>query len=286
MKISLFTQYGALNSRPVFEAFEQGAQKLGYKVVLNDVDADIFVIWSVLWEGRMKNNQQIWNLAKKNKKVVIVLEVGGLIRGKTWRIGLNHVNNLALFCHSDDFDELRPKKLGIFLCPRQNSGKNVLICGQHSKSEQWSYRSSPEIWISDLVKEIKTYSNRKIVFRPHPRDYHWARSLLNLDIDIHIPQKIPGSYDDFDLNQDFKDAWCVISPSSNPGIQAAIAGIPVFTDLDSLAYPISNKNLSKIEHPELPDREKWLISVSHTEYLIEEITEGTPIKQLLKNLDI
>ena len=59
MKISLFTQFGALNSRPVFDAFSQGCQKHGLRVVENDTDAEIFVIWSVLWHGRMKANQKI-----------------------------------------------------------------------------------------------------------------------------------------------------------------------------------------------------------------------------------
>lgn len=282
MKISLFTQYGALNSVPIFQAFEEGAKKLGYEVIKNDINADILVIWSVLWNGRMKNNQEIYNFAMKNQKNLIIIEVGGLIRGKTWRIGLGHINNLAKFYNIENFDHNRPKKLGISLKNRQNLGENILICGQHSKSEQWMQRPRPEVWLTTLVNKIKTYTNRKIVFRPHPRDYEWCQFLPNLGIDIRIPKKIDNTYDDFDLFSDFQSAWSVFSPSSNPGIQAAIEGIPVFTDKDSLAYPVSCKDLRFLESPIEEDRESWLIKLCHCEYLIEEIEEGKPLVRLLR----
>jgi capsule polysaccharide export protein KpsC/LpsZ len=286
MKISLFTQYGALNSMPIFQAFEFGAKKLGYLVYKNDKDADILVIWSVLWYGRMKNNQEIWNFAKKHKKKLIIIEIGALIREKTWRIGLNHVNNLGFFNNHTKLDYFRPQKLGISLKNRNTLGDNILICGQHSKSEQWTHRPHPEIWLKTLIDQIKKYTDRPIVFRPHPRDLSWCHNLPNLGIDIHIPKKINKTHDDFDILEDFKSAWCVFSPSSNPGIQAIIAGIPVFTDKDSLAYPLSNTDISLINQPILRDREKWLINVCHTEYLVEEIEAGIPLLRLLTDLDI
>lgn len=281
MKFSLFTQYGALNSQPVFASFEQGVKKLGHQTVKNDLNADILVIWSVLWHGRMKSNIEIWKFAKKEKKNLIVLEVGGLIRGKTWRIGLNHINNLANFGKNSELDQDRPEKLKIFLESKRTPGENIIIFGQNSKSEQWSNRPRPEFWLNYLVKSIKNYSDKKIVFRPHPRDYEWVQFLPNLGIDIHIPRKVEGTYDDFDHSKDFVNAYCVFSPSSNPGIQAAIAGIPVFTDTDSLAYSVSNKSLENLINPELPDRKKWLIQICHTEWTLEEIELGIPIKRIL-----
>ena len=45
MKFGLWTQYGALNSKPVFEALEKGLTNLGHTVVFNTDDCDIPVIW-------------------------------------------------------------------------------------------------------------------------------------------------------------------------------------------------------------------------------------------------
>lgn len=281
MKLSIFPQYGALNSRPIFDAFATGARKYGHEVVENDQTADMFVIWSVLWSGRMKNNQNLWNLAKKTGKKIIVLEVGGLHRGQTWRVGLNHINNLGTFYHSEIFDRSRPQKLGIFLKSRQTTGKNILICGQHHMSEQWSRRPPPETWLRQTVNTIKKYSDRPIVFRPHPRDTVWVKNIGKLDINVSMPNKVLGTYDDFNHATDFKDAWCVVNPCSNTGIQAAIAGIPIFTDSDSLAYEVSNKNFDKLDNPDLPDRAEWLVKLSHTEWTIQELLEGFPQSQIL-----
>ena len=282
MKLSIFPAYGALNSTPIFQAFRRGAEKLGHSVVEHDLTADVFVIWSVLWNGRMKPNQEIWNLAKNTGKKILILEVGGLVRGTTWRIGLNHINGNGIFGNDKNLDNVRSQKLGIFLKNWKNSGEHVLICGQHSKSEQWQSRPLPEIWIKNLVDDVKKYTDRKIVFRPHPRDFEWCQKIKNIEFEIKIPQKISGTYDDFDHDNDFKNAWCVINPSSNTGILAAIAGIPVFCENDSLAYPVSTKNLEKIETPDMPDRSTWLEKVCHTEWTVEEIEQGIPLERIFK----
>ena len=92
MKLSIFPRFGAQNSKSVFAAFTDGAKKLGYIVTEHDISADVYVIWSVLWHGRMAANKQIWDQAKRLGKPIIVLEVGCINRGKTWRIGKNHIN--------------------------------------------------------------------------------------------------------------------------------------------------------------------------------------------------
>ena len=60
MKISLFNNFGALNSVPVFAAFDQGLHALGIQSNSHDIDADVAVIWSHLWSGRMRHNREIW----------------------------------------------------------------------------------------------------------------------------------------------------------------------------------------------------------------------------------
>ncbi len=92
MKFSLWTQYGALNSSPVFDAFRKGAQSLGFTCTDNTTDSDVDVIWSVLFHGRMAPNRGIWEKNKITGKPTVVLEVGGIKRGTTWKIGLNGIN--------------------------------------------------------------------------------------------------------------------------------------------------------------------------------------------------
>ena len=87
MNISLFRNYGAKNSPPVFDAFEESIKRKGWQISHHDMNADVAVIWSILWEGRMLSNRKVWESFRKKNKPVIVLEVGALDR----EIGRAHV---------------------------------------------------------------------------------------------------------------------------------------------------------------------------------------------------
>ena len=71
MKFSLFREYGALNSKPVFDAFEHSLKAAGHETVNDNMYSDVAVIWSVLWNGRMRGNQAVWEHYRKNKRNVI-----------------------------------------------------------------------------------------------------------------------------------------------------------------------------------------------------------------------
>lgn len=280
MKFSLFPNHGALNSKPVFEAFAQGIKNLGHEVVLHNLNADYYVIWSVLWQGRMRGNQEIWNIAKKSKKPVIILEVGTLIRGTTWKIGLNHINALGYNFENFNIDYGRSKKLGLSLKPWKKTGQNIVIFGQHSQSEQWSTRPPVNDWLKNIVVEIKKHSNRPIVYRPHPRDRFFQKIE---DFSTSIPVKIPNSHDVYNHEHELSNAWLAINACSGTGVQAAIEGTPVFVEKDSLAWPVSIETLQNIESPPLPDRTVWFEKICNTEWTIEEIVSGAPLINFITN---
>src|SRR6056300_2084640 len=114
MKFNLWRQYGALNSSPVFDAFHAGANALGHDVVV-DSDDGIDVIWSVLWNGHMGGNRAIWERNVSQSKPTIVLEVGGIRRGSTWKVGLNGINRDAYFGNSSNSNSNRAEQLGLKL---------------------------------------------------------------------------------------------------------------------------------------------------------------------------
>ena len=107
MIFGLFKENGALNSVSVFSAFEQGVQHLGHTAHDNDLNADVAVIWSVLWYGRMGKNKAVWDHFTKQGKPVIVLEVGALKRNITWKVAIGGINNEAYFGHATNNDDAR-----------------------------------------------------------------------------------------------------------------------------------------------------------------------------------
>lgn len=277
MKISLFNNFGALNSVPVFAAFEQGLRALGIQSNSHDINADVAVIWSMLWSGRMRHNREIWKTFRGSGRNVIVLEVGMLKRGRTWKLGLNGVNRCAWF--GQDLQENRAHKLGIHLQP-WHQGEHIVIAVQRSDSEQWSGLPETTAWVEQTVAKIKSVTNRPIVVRPHPRQ----RIAGIAGVTVRQPQPLISTYDCFDFDTDLANAWCVINENSGPGCQSIIAGVPAFVGTDSLAAPVANLNLSDIEKPWMPDRTAWLEDIAHTEWTVEEIASGLPIQRLLPRL--
>ena len=277
MKFKLWKEYGALNSKPVFDAFEKSLFKEKHQIVNSGQDID--VIWSVLFYGRMQGNRAVWESAKKQNRPVIVLEVGGIKRGETWKVGLNGVNKDAFFSPNGN-DSSRADSIGLKLKPWRTDGEFILICGQHDRSLQWKNQPSMSTWFLKLYDNIRKYTDRPIIFRPHPRCRlsEIERGLKN--VYRQEPKHIDGTYDDFDM--DFHNVWATINWSSNPGIHSIISGIPSFVSTHSLAYPVANDIdfLHDIENPLMPARQKWLNDYAWTEYTLSEIETGLPLKNL------
>ena len=268
MRFKLYRQHGALNSPEIFNAFQQGLLAQGHQVV--DSNEDVAVIWSVLWNGRMAPNQHIYEKCVRENKPILIIEVGNLLRNTTWRICLNHINGLGEFGVEENLDPDRPKKLGVKLKPiNENRHKEILIATQHQKSLQWKGMPSMADWTLKTIDEIRKYTDRTIVIRPHPRSVFDRTEFL--DYEFETPQKISDTYDDFDLKFSY---WTTVNyNSAGPAIQSLIQGCPVIVNETSLAYPCSNK-YTDLDNPVIPDRTQWYVEIAHTEYTVDEIRSG------------
>ena len=276
MKFKLYKNCGALNSVSVFTAFANGVRVCGHEIVENN--EDVAVIWSVLWHGRMAGNQQIYNDCVKRNKPVVVIEVGNLKRGQTWRISEAHINGLGIFGNIENLDPSRPQKLGIGLQAEKTRRRDeILIATQHSRSLQWQGQPSMEQWIRDTIVNIKRHSGRRIVVRPHPRSQIREKFA---DAVIELPKKLVNTYDEYDINYDYH---CIINYNAGPSVQAVINGTPTICDSSSLAFPVSEK-WENLENPQLPDRKEWFLKLCHTEWTVDEIAQGIPLKRLEKHL--
>ncbi len=265
-----------MNSAPVFDAFEQGVKSLGHEITKgND---GIPVIWSVLWSGRMAGNRLIYENAKKRNLPIVIIEVGNLVRNKTWRLSIDNINGHGIFANDFDLDQKRLEKLGLKLGAVKNNRKpEILVAAQHQKSLQWHGMPSMNIWVEQTINEIRKYSDRKILIRPHPRS-PFSVKLPNTE--LITPKQLKGTYDNFDIDYNFH---CVVNHNSGPAVQAAINGSPVICSSSSLASELSG-SFANIENISLPDREKWFLELTHTEWTVEEIRSGYPLTRLLTKI--
>lgn len=138
-------------------------------------------------------------------------------------------------------------------------------------------------WVKAVIKKIRKYSDRPIMFRPHPRGLLKGLSKLKKDIEkkydnvefsLNVKTGVNqgGSGLDYDLN----NAYCVVTYNSLSSIEAAILGIPVFAlDDGCMTYPISHKNLRDIENINYDiDITQWQNEIAYTMWNKEDVKTG------------
>lgn len=79
------------------------------------------------------------------------------------------------------------------------------------------------------------------------------------------------------LVEDLRNAWCLVTHSSNVAVEAARYGTPVFVEPGASAEPIGSTDLSRIEDPHLPDmatRMEWWRSLMCQQFTISEMAAG------------
>jgi hypothetical protein len=175
------------------------------------------------------------------------------------------------------WDEIDPRRwlqisqqLGLTLKDWRTQGNHILICTQRNGG--WSMKGFPVTsWLDKVVLEIKKYSDRPIIVRGHPGDKQASRYLRDKP-GYYTISKNPSILDDL------KNSWAMVNYNSTPAVAASIEGIPAFiTDPEprtSQAYDVANLDLSRIESPELKDRQKWIEKISMCHWNFKELTTG------------
>tara|TARA_B100000575_G_C23114044_1_gene643810 strand:- start:11 stop:883 length:873 start_codon:yes stop_codon:yes gene_type:complete len=285
MRLEVWTEYGPLNSKPIFDAFVKSLKDAGDTVYLNkSANADVAVIWSVLWRGRMEQYKRIWNDYRSRGKPVIVLEVGGLRRNESFKIGINGINRDADFANQQ-FDDKRWPLFKHTLKQWNPTGDMIVICGQHDASEQWKGLPRMEKWIKQQIQEIRKYTTRPILVRPHPRNTIQFKESDFENVKVRMPKRDFRTYDDTDFKVTLERTWAVVNHSSNPAMEAVIRGIPVFVSESSLCHDVGNIKLADINTPAMPSRLNWANWLSYTEWFKDEIEAGLPWARIKKRLE-
>jgi hypothetical protein len=278
MKIAYFPAQVALNGTPVMEAVLDCLQAAGHETQENSWCADAAVIWSVLWSGRMSANKAVHAHYRSLGLPVIIVEIGALYRGNTWKISVNNVTADGYYGHQTQLDWDRPRKLGISLATQTVTTPEIVIALQHVKSLQVESIANMTQWVHDTVAILRHHTDRPIVLRPHPR----CSIPLPAGVAVQQPRRVANTYDSYDMHY---NCYAVVNHNSGPGIQAAIAGVRPIVDATSLAAPVAVQ-YADIEKPYTVNRDLWLTQICHTEYTVSEIKAGLWLNRLAPALNL
>lgn len=189
--------------------------------------------------------------------------------GNSWyRMTLNSLQRNTLGEYPGD----RVEKLGIKLKEWRTTGDYILVC---PPTPAISLFYGIDNWLDKTIQEIKKYSDRPIIIREKPKEIQVQMTAEGFAIPVkgdkntkHKNIELPS------IEEHFSKAWAVVTYNSNIGVEAAIEGIPVFCDNSSAAFPVGLTDLSKIEQPVLPDRTKWLNTLTYSQFKYEEFLSG------------
>jgi hypothetical protein len=188
--------------------------------------------------------------------------------------------NTGIYCDTDP-DSKRWQQIsrdtGIILEDYKRKGSNIVVCMQREGG--WSMGPlSIFDWTKNVVNEIRKYSDRRIILRPHPGDKKSVttylpklRQYFKSDPTVKISEITTPL--DIDLNK----AWAVVNHNSSSIVGPIIQGHYAFiTDsLKSQCAEVAHTDFSLIETPAEFDRLRWLERISMFHWKFSELEDGS-----------
>ena len=160
--------------------------------------------------------------------------------------------------------------------------------------DNWSMNElDPIKWFNDVYKKLRPITKRKFLVRPHPNHVAAMEKRLNEfpkdGVEVIIGQKFfkgdEKKYYRFNYQDALNNCHAVVTHNSTACIDSCVRGVPTFCTSDlALAWPVANKDLTKIENPEYPDRDQWVYDLGYKQWTEKEIKDGTVFKRFKKRL--
>lgn len=149
-------------------------------------------------------------------------------------------------------DGRRWRQLGIPVKPWRRTGSHVLVCPPTDIFGRLSGFDA-SAWTQRALTTLRGATDREIRLREKPRGAH----------------KPPP------LADDLRDAWAVVTHSSNVAVEAVLSGIPVFCTDPCAAASMGITDLRQIESPRYPDdRMRWASVLADQQWLLSEMRSG------------
>jgi hypothetical protein len=273
----------------ILDNFLQGVHLSGDTAIahrgMNAIPCDVALIQGFVHEHgktmpHLQLRQDAVNLQKHNSKRSLIVDSNLFLYadpGNTrryLRYSFDGVFPTTGFYFDKDIDPARWEKisrnLGISLKPYRTTGSHILICLQRNGG--WSMRGLNSVdWMNQTIHKIRQYSNRHIVVRAHPGDKKIKQILKINHQNVSLSTKER-------LVDDFQNAWATVVYNSSPSVASLIEGIPTFlTDPQpqhSQTFGVANTDLSKLENPDMPDRQGWIERLSMCHWDFGELRSG------------
>ena len=192
------------------------------------------------------------------------------------------------------------KKTKIKFKDWHSPGDQIIIMGQKENDssliELYKEHNSFWDWVILIITKIRSYSDRPILVRFHPKssDRSKARKKLKKFKNISFSKKVDNKArfaqgKALGLYHDLKNAYCVVTYSSLSAIESICEGIPTYAlGNASMIWPVALKDLSMIENlPYNTDITQWKNDIAYTQWTMKECESGeawSHLKNVINNI--
>lgn len=180
----------------------------------------------------------------------------------------------------------------------KTDGKYILLLcqksGDSSLNSLYTNHNSYIDWVRYTVQEIKKYTDRPIVIRPHivqtdtliKRLRNFAKDTTNVSISKNFITQ-SNHYGGMGLQEDFKNAYCAVTYNSLSSVDAALEGIPIITlDPGAMSWPVAHHSLSQIESLDRSiDKTQWLYDTAYSQWTGTELKTGVAWEHIKPNYE-
>lgn len=254
------------------KAFAEGVEACGDEVFLSPVEkyqpcdvAAVFGIYKKQVPASIPRGRIIQTHMEAGKRVVII-DSGYVRRDRYFMVGFDGLNGRADFRNRGMYPD-RWDKLGVDLKPWRETGEHIVLCGQIPWDASVQHTDHLG-WCRQTAAALEKLTKRRVVFRPHP-------------LAGSVQYNVRAETSTRTLAEDLENAWAVVTFNSNAGVDAAIAGIPVFVaDVGAMALPVANTILDAVGRPKTPERAEWAASLAYAQWEISELKSGGCWKHL------
>ena len=242
------------------EAFLSGLRVAGYSVTAGAPSfplsrGDVLVTWN-----RYGEHERIADRFEREGGTVLVAE-NGYIHGRHdggdyYALSIHGHNGIGRW---NVGGAERWERLGVELQPFRSAGKHVLIAPNRAFGMR-GY-TMPNNWPQDAAERMRRVTLLPVRVRLHPGN---------------DAPKVP-------LENDLRDAHCVVIWSSSVGVKALIAGIPVVCEAPAwICKSATTSDYAGIDQDWSARRLEALRSLAWAQWKVEEIANGTAFRSLLK----
>lgn len=162
----------------------------------------------------------------------------------------------------------RWRKLAIPIHSWKKGGRSILIAKPDEKPCKF-YGVELDEWLEETINLIKQYTDRPIIVRER------AKERLERNVNNTLKEALDN------------DVHCLVTFNSNAATEAILYGYPAFTlSPTHAAAPVASQDLSQIENPYYPDKDKvykWACHLAYGQFHVNELKDGSAWRILNEN---